>query len=519
MTKHLITAIAFFIATISSHSQDLKNWFNESPLHRGAVGAGTDKVYETLLKDRKATPVIVAVIDGGTDVTHPDLVGNLWVNEKEIPGNGIDDDGNGYADDVHGWNFIGGKNEDVHYDNTEAVREYQRLKPVYEGKSKSGLTTVQKRELQLFEAARNKIIGELGENMPNLVLFEQMKTALDEILDAVDDEDGISSDDVASFESEDTLLMKIRDLVASSMNDEVSFDDIYKDVMSGYRYYHSAVNYHYNMEFDPRAIVNDRYEDYSERYYGNSRVAGPDATHGTHVAGIIGALRDNGVGINGVAMPVKLMIIRVVPDGDERDKDVANAIRYATDHGAKIINMSFGKPFSPGKKYVDEAVRYAASKDVLLVHAAGNDAANTDKTDNFPSPIYADTRTREPAWLEVGAISPAGQIADFSNYGRERVDLLAPGENIYSTMPGNTYDFENGTSMAAPVVSGVAALLRAYFPGLSAVETKSILCSSVYVLPGKTNYPGTTKKAKYKKLCRTGGAVNAYRAVEAALQP
>jgi subtilisin family serine protease len=235
---------------------------------------------------------------------------------------------------------------------------------------------------------------------------------------------------------------------------------------------------------------------------------GPDSEHGTHVAGIIGAIRNNGMGIDGIASNVRIMVIRAVPDGDERDKDVGNAIRYAVDNGANIINMSFGKSFSPNKNYVDDAIAYAASKNVLMVHAAGNDGLNIDKESNFPNAKALMQPKSEFPWIEVGAISSNGQIAEFSNYGGKTVDILAPGVDIYSTMPGAKYDYQNGTSMAAPVVSGVAALIWSHYPNLSATQLKSILMKGALPPKGKTNPAGNKKAVPYKKICKSEGVVN-----------
>jgi subtilisin family serine protease len=320
------------------------------------------------------------------------------------------------------------------------------------------------------------------------------------------------------YNTSDQEFGKLKSGIASAMSNGVTFDEIYDDVAEGYKQYYNMVHYYLNPEFDPRGIVGDQVEDYTQHTYGNGNVTGPEAEHGTHVAGIIGALRDNNIGVKGVASQVKLMIIRVVPDGDERDKDVANGIRYAVDNGARVINMSFGKSFSPGKKYVDEAVRYAASKDVLLVHASGNDASDNDKVRNYPNPWYEGTSTREPAWLEVGAISSSGNVASFSNYGVKTVDLFAPGVEIYSTMPGGEYKNENGTSMAAPVVSGIAAMIRSAYPSLTAVEVRKIIMDSVFPMDIKTTKPGSKKKVKFRKLCATGGMANAYRALQLAGQ-
>src|SRR5690606_3413652 len=246
-----------------------------------------------------------------------------------------------------------------------------------------------------------------------------------------------------------------------------------------------------NMDYDSRHIVGDNYEDSQERIYGNADIEGPDGEHGTHVAGIIGAARDNEIGIKGVADQVLIMGVRAVPDGDERDKDVANAIRYAADNGAKVINMSFGKAYVKDKQVVDEAVKYAMEKDVLLVHAAGNDSENTDNIPNYPNRRYVDTlginMGEGEAWLEVGATSweDGNLVASFSNFGKQTVDVFAPGVDIYSTMPGTTYKEQSGTSMASPVVAGLVALIRSYFPEFSAVEVKNIIMQSVVKVEDK----------------------------------
>jgi subtilisin family serine protease len=277
------------------------------------------------------------------------------------------------------------------------------------------------------------------------------------------------------------------------------------------------VDYHYNLDFDSRNIVGDNYEVATERFYGNNKVSEPNGEHGTHVAGIIAADRNNGLGIKGVSDQAEIMVLRVVPDGDERDKDVANAIRYAVDNGAKVINMSFGKAFSPYKNVVDEAVLYALSKDVLLVHAAGNDHKNLEIENNYPNDKV--TNYNASNWIEVGASSWKNKKlipADFSNYGKQSVDVFAPGVDINSCIPDNKYESFNGTSMASPVTAGVAAVLRSYYPALSAAEVKEIIMQSAIKVKGKVLIPGTKKKVKMNDLCVSGGIVNLYEAVKLA---
>ena len=285
--------------------------------------------------------------------------------------------------------------------------------------------------------------------------------------------------------------------------------------------YESQILYGFNTDYDPRRIVGDDYANTAERRYGNGDVMGPDAMHGTHVSGIIGAVRNNGVGVDGVSPAVQIMSVRTVPDGDERDKDVANAIRYAADNGAKIINMSFGKAYSPHKAAVDAAVRYAMDKGVLIIHAAGNDAEDLSKNKNFPSPVY-EGGGRAPNWIEVGASgwsSLDSLAASFSNYGRNEVDVFAPGVDILSTVPGNGYERESGTSMAAPVVTGVAALLMAYYPNLTASDVKRIILESATPMKEQmVAQPGSGAKVRFGDLSQTGGLVNVAAAVRMAQQ-
>ncbi|WP_295768170.1 S8 family peptidase [uncultured Mucilaginibacter sp.] len=497
------------------------NWQNLDLKADGMFGISTEKAYNELLKDKKPSKVIVAVIDGGVDVNHEDLKDVIWSNSKEIAGNGIDDDKNGYADDVHGWNFIGSAKGNLQYDNTELTR---LLKKYWMKFAYATPETLKGEELKAYnehekhKAELQKQRAEATQSLQNISGFKQ---ALEAVLQAIGIENPTYKD-VMNFVPRNQVDNRVREIVLRMMPEYKDFKDFKKNVVDeAYQHYNEKLNYHLNMDYEARDLVGDNYENSNEHFYGNNDVTGPDADHGSHVAGIIAALRENNLGIKGVANNVAIMSVRTVPNGDERDKDVANAIRYAANNGAKVINMSFGKPYSWDKKVVDEAVKYAVSKDVLLIHAAGNDNENTDQKIFYPNRNYEDKSGTAEAWIEVGAsgfIDDKTLKAPFSNYGKNTVDVFAPGVAIYSTTPNSEYANHDGTSMAAPVVSGLAALIRSYYPSLTAAEVKEVILKSVVKIDHKVNYKVGSKERSiaFADLCKTGGVVNAYNALKLA---
>ncbi len=503
------------------------NWYNLDHEADGIRGISTEKAYE-LLNGRESTTVVVGVLDGGIDYEHEDLKDVMWINPKEVSGNGVDDDNNGYIDDVHGWNFIGNANGDnVHYDNLEVTRLIRLYEPKYISVLPSTpLREDERREFVAYQRMISDYTSKLDQaNFGNLN-YSRLKEEIDAVAHSIGKTiEDLTKADIEAFKPKtDRQKLAIR-MTKRELNDDKSFQDFYKELEDAVNYYRAQVDYHLNKSYDTRHIVGDNYEDADERYYGNADIKGPDADHGTHVAGIIAAKRQNGIGINGIADNVQIMGVRMVPDGDERDKDVANGIRYAVDNGAKVINMSFGKGYVYNKKTVDEAIKYAEKKDVLLVHAAGNDAKNIDMTKNYPTKYYTDSLdavTGEASnWITVGATSSGldgDLLAEFSNFGYRSVDVFAPGVKINSTMPKSTYKEQNGTSMAAPVVSGLAALLRSYYPELSAKEVKDIILKSATKVDEKVKIrvDGSTKKVYLDEISVSGGIVNARAAVEAA---
>jgi len=474
--KKLFFSISTLCLATLSQAQNApidQQWQHADFNANGIVGTSASKA----LKDfSPATgtfaPIIVAIIDSGTETEHPDLTTRLWTNKGEIAGNGVDDDKNGYIDDIHGWSFIGGKNGDVEKDNMEFVRVYKMYHDMFpdgkciKGKEKE-FKYYQKLEAD-FQTRKTNAQNDIKEYEAFEAMYGRAKNYFKTAIG-----DNYTKEEVMGFQGDNDSLPIFKQLIIVGI--ENNFDAVLPQWGEQVK---SAMDFGYNLDFDPRAVVGDNYSDVNEMNYGNNHIDGPAADHGTHVAGILGAARD-GKGMDGICPNAELMIIRCVPDGDERDKDVANAIIYAVNNGARVINMSFGKAYSPFKSRVDEAVKFAESKGVLLVHAAGNDNKNVDIKDNFPTAKYL-SGGECSTWLEIGASdrSPEELKASFSNFGRHTVDVFAPGVDIYSTVPGKKYEAMSGTSMASPVTAGVAAAILSYYPQMTALEVKNLILES-----------------------------------------
>jgi subtilisin family serine protease len=464
-------------------------------------------------KGKTATPVVVAIIDSGSETFHKDLNSNIWTNKGEIANNGIDDDKNGYIDDIHGWSFIGGKGGDVTQDNLELTRVYGMLKKRFEGTAATSIAASDKADFAKYEkikAEYEERVNEAKEQLKRVNSTIEKYRFNKELLATALGND-FTAEQLAEYEPTDAAAIAAKGMVLNFMMQGIDLDAYWS-------YFNNQIEYTYNVDFNSRSVIGDDYSNPRERNYGNNHIDGPEALHGTHVAGIVGAT-NNGTGMDGICKTAQLMIIRCVPDGDERDKDVANAIRYAADNGARVINMSFGKSHSPYKDVVDEAVMYAESKGVLLVHAAGNDAKDIDSKDNFPTPRYANGKTCS-TWLEIGASDNSIDhlSADFSNYGDKTVDIYAPGVDIYATILDNEFGPLSGTSMASPVTAGVAAAILSYYPNLSGTQVREIIIKSgvsykkqMVVMPGDEE-----KKIKFGKLSKSGKVVNLYEALKLA---
>ncbi|MGM5629581.1 S8 family peptidase [Apibacter raozihei] len=527
-------AFGLFVNSLSAQATDsltLKNWYHQNYEKTGVYGVGTNDAIEFLKsKGIKPSSIVVGVIDSGVQIDHPDLKKNIWVNPKEKPNNKKDDDGNGYIDDIHGWDFIGGKDgKDVDHDTMEATRVVAKYEKMFESANKStNEANIKKYPKEYQEYLRAKLVYDvkLKEAQKGMDNISSNQEQISQVVSTLRDALGNNTITVENAQklANPNLKSYVMMLASDSSVSGKTVDEFEKIALEQFKeqakYYGDQLKYMLNKDYDPRAIIGDNYSDLKQKNYGNNEVEGPDALHGTHVSGIIAAERNNNIGMDGIAGDVaKILVVRAVPDGDERDKDIANAIYYAVDNGAKVINMSFGKGFSPDKERVWEAMKYAEKKDVLMVHAAGNDNKNVDITFNYPTNFKDGENTSfVNNWITVGASTRYNDNlkASFSNYG-QRVDIFAPGLEIYSTVTKSGYKFLQGTSMASPVVAGCAALLWAYFPSLTAAEVKDILLKTA----NKSNVPLLLNEdvdTTFDKLSVTGGVVDVYKAVKYAYE-
>jgi subtilisin family serine protease len=513
------------------NEKEIQQWPHADIYQDSIPGMSLEKAY-AFIADKKGTTVILGVLDSGIDIEHEDLKDHLWVNTDEIAGNGKDDDNNGYIDDIHGWNFLGGENQATP-EILEITRIYRRLRPKYEGKTINDMGASEKDGFRYYQNVKTdfdkrlkKAREDYAQVKENYEYYEKAVVYVGEAHEAtvekLNKEDYTLADMKSLNESEQSpVLMRILENGDNPQEVLEQFNQLLKQTKGAYDYYGSVVGM-YNIDFVTRTETGDDAYDITDVPYGNGFTIGSveDEMHGTHVSGIAMATRDNGIGMNGVAKNVKLLSVRTVPDGDEYDKDVALAIRYAVDNGAKVINMSFGKSYSPNPEWVYEALEYAASKDVLLVHAAGNDHKNIDKSDNFPTDAPDKMKEIVDNVITIGAMTRnynEDLVASFSNYGKLNVDVFAPGLEIYSTVPNNEYKSIQGTSMAAPEVAGIAVLIRSYYPELSASQVKHILMNSGIKVDLDVKLPGGDGKlVPFSDLSVSGRVVNAYNALKMA---
>ena len=533
MKKVLIAAaflasFSFAFAQDKMQDNDLKTWYHKDFSTTNVYGVNTDNAYKFLeSKGLKPRTIVVGVLDSGVEVDHPGLINNMWKNPNEIPNNGIDDDKNGYVDDIYGWNFIGGKTADVDADNLEVTRMVKKYQPIFEGtdsaKNKANQAKMPE-EYAMYQKSK-KLFDEKGSEAKQYYhYFSGFNNAIPSIVKTLNGKTLTKANLAAikpASQEDNRNLQILNSLVQETENvgktpKEVE-ELLRKEIEGALKHYESQATKHYNLDFDPRAeIVGDNYDNYNEKHYGNNHYEGPDASHGTHVSGIIAGLPHGNEAQYGVAHKVaKIMTVRAVPDGDERDKDVANAIRYAVDNGAKILNMSFGKAVSPGKKHVWDAMKYAEKKGVLLVKAAGNENQNIGENEYFPTNFMkqSDEKPFVSNMIVVGASTNNSQNlrARFSNYNGKMVDVFAPGQEIYSTVPDAKYEYLQGTSMASPVVAGAAAVLWAYMPSLTPQQIKEALVKTVNKSTVNANVDSS---ANFDQISVAGGVIDLYKAAQ-----
>ena len=481
-----------------------QHWMHADLIADTIPGMSVDRAYDEIIKNKKGQTVIVAVLDSGIDLEHEDLDGVLWTNTDERPGNGVDDDNNGYVDDIHGYNFLG--------ESYNEQLEFARMLRLGIGDASTQAKAKQELEKEYNEALQFK------------QQYEQAKQMVSNAHEAVKQKlgkDNYTKEEVVALEAQTETMQQHKSVLLHFFQFTDNISDFVGELQDGVDHFTEQLNYNLNLEFDGRAVVGDDPYNFNDRDYGNGNPdsRSEDESHGTHVAGIIAAERNNGKGIKGVANNVKIMSIRAVPNGDEYDKDIALGMRYAVDNGAKIINCSFGKSFSPNATWVWEAIKYAASKDVLIVHAAGNDGNDIDlaSNPNYPNDHQYSGTEISDNWIEVGALAPtygSKMVAVFSNYGSKNVDVFAPGGEIYSTMPDNDYEFQGGTSMAAPAVSGIAALIRSHHPSLTAAQVKQVLLQSGLKSKANVILGGDAAKSRsFSEVSKSGKMVNAYNAL------
>ena len=491
--------------------EEIKYWSHSDLVTDSIPGMSIDKAY-AFLQGKKGVEVVVGVVDSGTDLLHEDLKDVAWVNEKEIPSNGIDDDKNGYVDDINGWNFLGS----IYKEHLE----YQRIV-----KDPSIADEASVKEATKFY---DKKVAAAKANEKRYGQMLKMVSNADDAISKHLSKSDYSKDDVTKIETEDNALKQSIEVAKQMYGFGLSSLTQAKQELSKLVENASSMLSGEDLKKEYRSVLGDDPNTMDNISYGDAATghSSKDEAHGTHVSGIIAASRNNKLGMKGVATNVKIMAVRAVPDGDEYDKDVALGLRYAVDNGAKVINTSFGKGFSPKKEWVYEAILYAASKDVLIVNAAGNDGKNLDVEKTYPNDSRDLVTEISDNVLTVGAMSAnydENLPASFSNYGKINVDVFAPGVQIYSTIPDGEYAKFNGTSMAAPSTAGVAALLRSYYPKLSASQVKHILMNSGTMIDFDVIKPGSSSREKpagekvpFSELSVSGRVVNAYNALKMA---
>jgi subtilisin family serine protease len=535
MYKFILT-LFLYSYSLFAWGQDARFWHWKDLEKDGVHGVSLFKAQQLLTDLKlKPMPIIIAILDGGIDTAHLQIKPLLWNNPKEIPGNALDDDQNGYIDDVHGWNFLGNAaGQNINKASDEKSRIYHRYKNEFKQDKIDSVSWDAKKKQDFYswqQAAAEIVFSE--DDAANLSFIKMARNAvvkmglilIREIVDTNFTTEQLEAYQPIGKLTADTKISYLRTMQAlgiDRMSGHHSIVEDLNDYIAGKD--QSAVSIDTPPEDLRKKITQDQYENFNDQYYGNNNITGPNAKHGTHVAGLAAGIVDTNFTKSNFSNPIQIMGVRVVPDGDEYDKDVALGIRYAVNNGAKVINMSFGKSFSPEQAWVDSAIRYAASKDVLIIHSAGNESYDLNNKSVYPSPYSNVFKDKASNMITVGASSDPviaeSILTDFSNYGNKIVDVLSPGNKIFSSLPNQAFGFLNGTSMSAPILSHIAALVRAYFPKLSATEVKAILLQSNWK-PNDSNalfpIPQTDQSIKLTDISAEGGIINAALSIQNAI--
>ncbi len=536
MLKYALT-LCLYTCSLFVWGQDTKFWHWKDLEKDGVHGVSLFKAQRLVIDLKlKPAPIVIAILDGGIDTNHQQIKPLLWNNTKEIPGNHLDDDKNGYVDDLHGWNFLGNAaGQNINKASDEKSRIYHRYKSEFKQDNlDSTIWDLKKKQTyKIWQQAAAEIIftDEDADNLDFIKMARNAVVKMGVILIREIEDSNFTAEKLETYQpvgklTADTKISYLRTLQALGIdksNGHQSILDDLNEYISGKE--QSAISLENAPEDLRKNIIQDQYENFKDQYYGNNNITGPNAKHGTHVAGLAAGIVDTIVSNATFINPIRIMGVRVVPHGDEYDKDVALGIRYAVNNGAKIINMSFGKSFSPEQPWVDSAIRYAASKDVLIIHSAGNESYDLNVKSVYPNPYSTVFKDKANNLITVGASSDPiiaeSILTDFSNYGNQIVDVLSPGNKIYSSLPNQNYGYLNGTSMSAPILSHIAALIRSYFPKLSAIEVKTILLQSCWKPEDENTLFPIPQKDQVKKLnemSAEGGIINAALCIQNAMK-
>lgn len=490
---------------------ETENWQYQDIIKDTIAGISLEKAQE-LVADKDNSIVTVAIIDSPIEISHEHLKNNIWTNTDEIPNNNIDDDKNGYIDDIHGWNFMGNAKgvNDIYMqmESTRLLKKYEAQKPTSTNESTYSLVK------KLYDSIYMKSKKEYDHYSEIYKAYKGVKSELSKkslngnySIKQLDSIKKVYADDWY-FKSMITNLISLEKYIGG--DDIIFYNELYTK--------HLEVLFH--KEYNDRKITGDNPNVLNDSNYGNHVVSHnlDKLTHGTSVSGPM--IQSSKSQVQGISSKIKIMPICISGYGSEHDKDIALAIRYAVDNGAKVINISLGKLLSLHKEWVFEAFKYAEQHDVIIVSSAGDSSLNlTEINYYYPNDNVDNTAEVSNNFLLVGASTydPNEKlVASFSNYGTIDVDIFAPGIEIFTTTVNNTYDFQDGTSMSASITSGVAALIFSYYPNLIASEVKQIIMESGVSYDIMVNKPSTSKEKElvpFSSLSKSGKIVNAYNAL------